>query len=260
MAISLKSLTRPQTRPFHMTLVAEGGMGKSTLAAMMPAPVFIRTEDGAAALVGSDVAMFPVAESTQDVFDAITALATEDHQFKTLVIDSITQLNTLIEAEIVDSDPKAKSINQVGGGYGAGWNLAADKHRQIRDWCSKLSDHKGMNIVYLAHADVETVDLPDQDAYTRYTIRMNRRSVSHYSDNVDLVGYIKLKTFVKGDTERKKAISDGSRIITCYPTPSHISKNRFGIIEDIPFTLDGNPFEGVIPQLTQQKPQLKEAK
>lgn len=262
MAISLKSLVKPTLRPFHMTLVAEGGLGKTTLAAMQPKPVFIRTEDGAASLLGSDVAMFPLAESAQDVFDAITVLATEDHDYQTLVIDSITQLNVLIEHEVMTSDPRAKSLNSAHGGYGAGFNMAAEKHRQVREWCEQLSAHRGMNIVYLAHADVEQVDLPDQDTYTRYTIRMNRRSVAHYSDNVDLVGYLKLKTYIKGDEKKKKAIGDGSRIITCYPTPSHISKNRFGIAEDIPFTLDRNPFTGCIPQLSQQaaKPQLTEAK
>jgi hypothetical protein len=73
------------------------------------------------ALKGNDnVSMFPLATSTQDVLDAIEALATEKHEHKTLVIDSITQLATLIESEIVAADPKAKSINQAGGGYGAG--------------------------------------------------------------------------------------------------------------------------------------------
>jgi hypothetical protein len=257
MAISLKQLARPELRAFHMTLVAEGGLGKTTLGAMQPNPVFIRTEDGAASLLGADVAMFPVAETVQDVFDAIGALATEEHDYKTLVIDSITQLNVLIEHEVLASDARAKSLNSAHGGYGAGFSMAAEKHRQVREWCEQLSAHKGMNVIYLAHADVEQVDLPDQDTYTRYTIRMNRRSVAHYSDNVDLVGYIKLKTYVKGD-EKKKAISDGSRVITCYPTPSHISKNRYNIVEDIPFTLDRNPFADILPQLKQ--PKLKEAK
>ena len=135
MAINLKSLSKPTgQRPIIMTLFGEGGMGKTTLAAMMPKPVFIRTEDGTASLTGNDnVSLFPVATSTQDVFDAIEVLATEKHEFKTLVIDSITQLATLIESEIVASDPKAKSINQAGGGYGAGYGTASEVHRQIRD-------------------------------------------------------------------------------------------------------------------------------
>jgi hypothetical protein len=90
-------------------------MGKTTLAAMFPKPVFIRTEDGTASLVGNDgVSLFPLATSTQDVLDAIEALATEKHEHKTLVIDSITQLATLIESEIVAADPKASRSTKLG--------------------------------------------------------------------------------------------------------------------------------------------------
>ena len=35
---------------------------------------------------------------------------------------------------------------------------------------------------------------------------MNKKSVSHYSDNVDVVGYLKLKTFTTGGGDKKKAI------------------------------------------------------
>jgi GTPase SAR1 family protein len=68
MAINLKSLSKPTgQRPIIATLFGEGGMGKTTLAAMFPNPVFIRTEDGTASLKGNDnVSMFPLATSTQD--------------------------------------------------------------------------------------------------------------------------------------------------------------------------------------------------
>ena len=219
-------------------------MGKTTLAAMFPKPVFIRTEDGTASLTGNDnVSLFPLATSTQDVLDAIEVLATEKHEFKTLVIDSITQLATLIEAEIVAADPKAKSINQAGGGYGAGYGAASEKHRQIRDWAGSLAYETGMNVVFIGHADTETLDLPDMDPYARYCVRMHKKSIPHYTDNVDLVGLIRLKTFTRGDGDKKRAISTGEREILCFPQASSVTKNRFNISQPLPFTFDGgNPF------------------
>lgn len=244
MAIDLKNLAKPEgNRPCLFTFVAEGGLGKTTLAAMFPKPVFIRTEDGTQSIVGSDAVLFDVAQTTDQIFDQISALVEQEHDFKTLVLDSITQLNTMIEAEIISSDPKnPKSLNQALGGYGAGHSAVAERHREIRQACGYLSAMKGMHIVFIAHADSETVDLPDSDPYSRYTIRMNKKSVGHYSDNVDCVGFIKLKRFLRGETDHKKAISDGTRIITCYPTANHISKNRFGISEDLVFDLTTNPF------------------
>ena len=245
MAIDLKTLSKPSgQRPIICTLFGEGGMGKTTLAAMFPNPVFIRTEDGTASLAGNDnVSLFPLATSTQDVLDAIEALATQKHDHKTLVIDSITQLATMVEAEIVAADPKAKSINQAGGGYGAGYSTAAEKHRQIRDWAGSLAYEKGMNVIFIGHADTEMLDLPDMDAFARYTVRMHKKSLPHYTDNVDLVGLIRLKTLIRGgDGDKKRAISTGEREIICHPQASSVTKNRFNVSEPLAFTFDRNPF------------------
>jgi len=249
MAIDLKKLERPKgQRPIIATFFGEGGMGKSTLAAMFPKPVFIRTEDGTASLAGNDdVMLFPLVSSSQEVLDQIEALATQEHEFKTLVIDSITQLATLIEHEIVAADPKAKSINQAGGGYGAGYNTAAEKHRQVREWAGALAYERGMNVVFIGHADTETLDLPDFDPFARYTVRMHKKSLPHYTDNVDLVGLIRLKTYVRGDGDKKRAISTGDREIICFPQASSVTKNRFNITDPLPFTFEGgNPFEAFV--------------
>lgn len=249
MAINLSALTKPTgQRPIIVTLFGEGGMGKTTLAAMFPKPVFIRTEDGTASLQGNEnVSLFPLATSSKDVMDAIEALATQDHDFKTLVIDSITQLATIIESEIVAEDPKAKSINQAGGGYGAGYSTASDRHRIIRDWAGALAYEKGMNVVFIGHADTENMDLPDMDAYTRYSVRMHKKSVPHYTDNVDAVCMIRLKTFTRGDGDKKRAISTGEREIICFPQAASVTKNRFSIDKPLTFTFDGgNPFDNFV--------------
>ncbi len=246
MAIDLNQLQKPSgQRPIIVTLFGEGGTGKTTLAAMFPKPVFVRTEDGTQSLQGNeDVSLFPLATSSGDVFDAIEALATQDHDFKTVVIDSITQLATMIESEIVEADPKAKSINQAGGGYGAGYNTAADKHRKLREWAGALAYERNMNVVFIGHADTETLDLPDMDAYARYTVRLHKKVTPHYTDNVDAVCMVRLKSYVRGaGDDKKKAVSTGEREIVCHPQAASVTKNRFHITEALPFTFDGgNPF------------------
>jgi len=247
--IDLNRLKSPadNKRPVFMTIVGEGGLGKTTLAAQFPAPVFIRTEDGTQSIADrDDVALFDVVKSTEELMEQIQALGTQEHEFKTVVLDSVTQLATMIEGEIVELDGKAKSINQAMGGYGAGLKAAAEEHRKIRAALEWLMTQKGMNVVAIAHADSETVEPPDSDSYHRYTIRIDKRAIQHWSDNVDLVGFIKMKTYLKGTGEKKKAVSKGERIITCYPVASHISKNRFGITEDIQFEQGTNPFSQFI--------------
>jgi len=78
-------------------------------------------------------------------------------------------------------------------------------------------------------------------------VRMHKRSIPHYTDNVDLVGLIRLKTFVKGEGDKKRAISTGEREILCFPQASSVTKNRFNIDEPLPFTFEGgNPFANFV--------------
>lgn len=248
MAINLKSLEAPSKRPFIGTIVADGGMGKTSLAAEFPAPVFIRTEDGTKSIAHrKDVALFPVAETSDQVFEAIAALCTEEHKLQTLVIDSITKLNAMIEAEIVKSDKRARGINQAFGGYGNGPDAASMVHWRLREAIEYLRITKKMHVVFIAHATIETIDPPDDDSYTRYSLRMHKKCLAPYTDDVDLVGFLKLTTYVVGNSDDPKskkriATTDGTRVITCYPVPSHVSKNRLNITEDIQYTLGANPF------------------
>ena len=248
MSFNLASLVAPTRRPLIATLVGDGGMGKTTLGAMFPDPVFFRFEDGTQSISSrTDVALFPVATHTREFKEAIESLRKEPHGFKTLVVDSITRADDMLQEELVKEDSKATSLATVGGGYGAGYQILNAKHREIRELCGKLSAERGMNIIFLAHATTETVSSPDSAEYMRGTIRMHKNSVANYSDNVDLVAFIKLKTFLTGDDKAKRAVGTGERVISCYPTPSHISKNRFGITKDIPFTLEGgNPFASLL--------------
>lgn len=230
-------------RGIFATIVGEAGLGKTSLASLFPSPVFICTEDGLQSVSDrEDVKAFPLCGTTNDVFNAVQALGTEEHEFKTVIIDSITQFATIAEHEIVEADGKAKSINQACGGYGAGQSASAEVHRKLRSWFERLQETKKMNVIVIAHAEAEVVEPPDSDSYTRYSLRMHKKSQQHWVDNVDLVAFIKLKTYLKGDAGAKKAVSKGERIITCYPTANHVSKNRFGIENDLFFNKAENPF------------------
>jgi hypothetical protein len=67
---------------------------------------------------------------------------------------------------------------------------------------------------------------------------------------VDLVGFVRLLTYTKGeDGDRKKAISTGELEVICHATAENVSKNRFGITEQLPYVLGSNPLAAVIPSL-----------
>lgn len=243
MADLMGMLSSPDAhKPMMITIIGEQGLGKTSLAATYPNPVFIRTEDGTSSIKHmQNVKLFPVARSSAEVMEQIKLLGTSEHDFRTLVIDSITSLHAIIEAEIVDSDPKARSINQAHGGYGAGYKEAANIHRQIFSWCERLREKKNMAVVFIGHTQVETFQPADDEPYNRYTLRMHKDSVQPYSDRVDIVAHVKLKVFTSGNGEKKKASSTGERVIVCHAEPTSIAKNRYGIEAALPFDKNTNP-------------------
>jgi hypothetical protein len=251
----LEQIEKPQDRPVIVTITGDSGIGKTSLAAAFPAPIVIRAEDGLQSIpMNRRPDALPRLASADDLWEQLKALLREDHSYKTLVIDSVTALERMFIETVIESDPKnPRTINQALGGYGAGLNAVATMHQRVRKAAGLLNERKNMHIVFIAHADTETIELPDQDPYTRYSLRLGKKSMAPYVDDSDIVGFLKLETFTRGDGERKKAISDGTRLLTTYTTAANISKNRYGITQDITVEEGKNPLVEYVPALQQQR-------
>ena len=245
--MDLKSMiSRPVSDAPMLTIFGEGGTGKTSLAATFPAPVFIRAEDGFDVFAGKKAPnAFPVLKNGEDIFEQLDALLEQEHPFKTLVIDSITSLDKKFESDIVRKDSRAKSINQAMGGSGAGYSAVAELHSKVKDRCDQLREQKGMTIVFLGHVETETMDLPDEPNYSRYSMRIHKKSIGYYTDFVSLVGLLKLQTIV--DQESGKAKSFGDRVMIVDKRASSITKNRYGIVDDIDVAEGSNLLLDLIP-------------
>jgi hypothetical protein len=218
----------------------------TSLAATFPAPIFIRAEDGFDVFSGKKAPnAFPVLKQGEDIFEQLDALIEQEHPFKTLIIDSITSLDKKFESDVVRKDPRAKSINQANGGYGAGYSAVAELHSKVKDRCDTLREQKGMTIVFLGHVETETMDLPDEPNYSRYSMRIHKKSIGYYTDFVSLVGLLKLETIV--DQDSGKAKSFGDRVLIVDKRASSITKNRYGIVDDIAVEEGSNPLLNLIP-------------
>lgn len=251
----LETISKPKDRPVICTICGDSGLGKTTLATRFPKPIVIRAEDGLQAVPEKHRPdAFPVADTVDKLWDQLRALLEEDHDYRSVVVDSVTAIERMFIQHVIDSDPKKpRSINQALGGYGAGLSAVASLHQRVRKVCGALNERKNMHVVFVAHADTETVELPDQDPYNRYSLRLGRKSVAPYVDDSDVVGFLKLLTFTQGDGERKKAISNGERVLVTYATAANVSKNRFGITEDLPVALGKNPLVDIIQSLKEDK-------
>ena len=106
-----------------------------------------------------------------------------------------------------------------------------------------------MHTVFIAHSEIGNENPPDDEAFSKWGLRLHIKSEPSYVDDVDLVGYLKLETFTTGEGDKKKAISDGTRVLICHASAANVSKNRFGISEQLQVELGVNPLVEYVPAL-----------
>jgi len=131
--------------PQRAVIYGPEGIGKSTLAAAFPAPVFLDTEGGTAQL---DVVRFPRPEYWEHVADIVTQLATCEHDRRTLVIDTVDWLERLL-AEYLCRRANKDSIEDFS--YGKDYTILAEEFSRFLGSLEALR-RRGMHVVMVAHS------------------------------------------------------------------------------------------------------------
>ena len=157
--------------PPRVLIHGQEGVGKTTLAAKFPKPVFLQTEDGTPA--GLTVPTFGLLSSYADNREALAALGSETHEFRTAIVDSVDKLEGLIWNDVCETN-HWPSIEAPG--YGRGYVIADKWWRDFLAGLDWLRRERGMTIVLLAHSAVETVNDPRAPAYTSYQLRLHKRA------------------------------------------------------------------------------------
>lgn len=246
MAISLASLKRSTClAPPRILIHGVAGVGKTTFAAGAPDPVFVITEDGLGTL---DAPHFPLARSFDEVMEALAALYSEDHAFRTVVVDSVDWLEPLIWARAC-RDNGWKSIEDAG--YGKGYVAALDLWRQYIDGLNALRDDKGLAVIQIAHTDIKRFDSPEHEPYDRYIIKLHARAAALLQEHSDAVLFANYRiSTVKSDVGFNKkvtrALGSGERVLYTAERPAFLAKNRYGLPDVLPLSWDA--FAQSMPQ------------
>lgn len=209
------------------------GIGKSTFGSMAEKPIFIQTEDGLGEI---DCDKFPLAETYEQVVQALGDLYTEKHDYKTVVIDSLDWLERLIWAEVCQKRG-VQSIEDIG--YAKGYTFALTYWREIIAGLDALRRERGMMVVLIAHAKIEKFENPETDSYDRYSPRLHKLAsaiIQEWCDEVLFATYrIHTKTSDEGfDRKRTQGIGTGERIVRTTERPAHVAKNRLSLPEEFP--------------------------
>lgn len=261
-----------------VTIVGFAGSGKSSLAGLFPNPIFIQAENASTVFETMTQDAQPCfmpqlsvpnakrnIKTSEELLAQLRELITEQHDFKTVVIDTITSLNVLFEQEVVAFNEKeVNNIGEAAGGFNKGYLVVASLHAKLLSACEHLRK-RGIAVVFLAHSGVVKMkNRPDVGTdYTAFSLDMNDASRKLYVSNSDAVLYLKAREYVSGGEENKKGqttkfariTNTGERVLITSSdgTIGYIdAKNRYNLPDEIEVNKGENPLLSLIPFFNQQ--------
>ncbi len=223
------------------------GIGKSTWAAQAPDVLFLDLEGG---LNDIDAAKTDHLISLDQVFEALTWLASNKHDFRWLAIDSIDWLESMIHDEVCRTFGKASILDfDFGKGFGAA-SKYWDKILTMLDW---LRTECGIGIILLSHTTVKKYNDPMTESYDRYRPVLHETAsaaIQEWCDEVFFATYrVHTRTEEQGfGKERTIAGGTGERYLRCVETPAALAKNRLSLPESIEFSWQA--YASYFPQQT----------
>jgi hypothetical protein len=232
-----------EAKPPRIMMYGSEGIGKSTFGASAPKAVFLQTEDGLSEI---DCHKFPLAKNFTDVMKSLQALHQEEHDFQTVIIDSLDWLERLIFDEVC-REYGVRSIEKADGGYAKGYVHALSYWRKILNCLELLRNEKGMACILIAHSKVEKFEDPESSAYDRYSPRLHKHANALISEWVDAVLFATRKFRTQKEDagfNRERTIAapigadGGERILRTLGGPACIAKNRFNLPSELPLSWD----------------------
>ena len=211
-------------------IYAPPGMGKTTLASMLPDPVFLGLDDGGRKIrnpkTGEVLKRIPDVETYQDVRDALAQRSLYD-SCKSLVVDTGTKLETWalqwVLQNIKVGKDSARNIESYG--YAKGYRHVYDAMHLILSDLDSLV-RAGINVFIICQLVPVRVANPGGEDYLCDAPELQDRKPSVLSDYLGWCDHT-LKIGYEGVVASdKKATSSGSRIICVHPEIHYKAKSR----------------------------------
>lgn len=223
-------------KPHRWVVYGGEGAGKSTLASQAPNPIFLCAENGAEAL---PVRAHQI-KSYQDLTDAIQWLYKEEHDYQTVVIDTMDALEKLVCTKIVEehnNDPRNNRVETLAEinqkVYRKGTILFLEKWSKITSALDALRNKRNLNIILLAHSNFEgkTIQDPINGSYTKFDLKLDKDVTSHLVEWADCVFFLCKDMYaISSAAETKKGkirMATDDRVIITEDNGRVRAKNRF---------------------------------
>jgi hypothetical protein len=215
-------------RAQKLVIYGPNGIGKTTLAAQFPSPIFLDTEDGT-----THQKLTRIQTPTEEpFFDALRTLGSERHGYKTLVIDTI-DVAEKFNRERVLKQHKMKHIEDFG--YGRGFTYLREEFDAFLSGCLDGFIRHGIHVVAIGHSTVKRVQPPGlSDAYDRYELKLdpvNSAKLKEWSDAILFVSWdVRISENAEG---RTRGVGGKERIVYTTHCAAFDAKNRVNLPEKL---------------------------
>ena len=226
--MKLQIITGKIQRAQRVCFYGVESVGKTTLAAKAPAPLFLDVENGTSHLDVPRVAT----PTWAALNEAVRELATEKHDFKTVVLDSIDWAERL-NHEALKEEKKIKSLEEIP--YGKGFTMAAERMARFLASLDLLIE-AGIHVVLIGHAQVKRQEPPDQVLpYDRYELKLTKQASPLIKEWVDHLFFLNFKTrVVESESGKAKGRGGKERIILTSHSAAYDAKTRSALGDELP--------------------------
>jgi hypothetical protein len=232
--------------PPRILIYGEGGLGKSTFAAGAPNPIFLSADAGAGEL---DVARYPFddggrlkPESYAELKEALADIEHGQHDYQTLVLDVMSEIEPLVWAETIrrDTSPKKpRTIEEVGGGFMKGYTAAVDDWRPILAAVERIWSKRQMIVILIDHCTVRKFKNAAGADYGRFSPKIHEYATGLFYGWVTECLFVQLDTVLVPVEQNKREVkvfgqSTGARVVHTVSAAEWYAKNRHDLPETLP--------------------------
>lgn len=241
--------TTKTTNPPVSLLYGVDGVGKTSLAAEWPGPILYLPTEGERPPSDVELTTPGTIETFHGLLDIFGELLETEHDFKTVIVDSLDGLEPLVWGATCQRLGIA-SIEEAG--YGKGYIEADTEWKEYLAAVSALA-RAGISVVQLAHPEIVRFDSPTTDPYSRYTIKLHKRANALVREQSDLVLFMNYRVSIKEKEvgfNKKVGHAEGGneRLMHFSEKAGFSAKNRFSMPDSLPYK-KGQGFSVIAPYL-----------
>lgn len=212
-------------------------VGKTSFGAQFPRPVFIqsRGETGLETLIDAgqlpEIPHFPECQTWGDVKAALQALISEDHAYRTVVIDTLNGVERLCHEYVCKTQFGGDWGREGFLSYNKGYEVSLGELRSFLQLLDDLRARRKMIVLILCHSRIKPFQNPDGANYDRWIPDCHEKTWGLAHKWCDVILFYNY--FVAVDKKTGKGVGGDTRMLYAVQSATVIAGNRIGLPAEI---------------------------